>query len=60
VESNVWHLTRIIKLTEFNFLYILLSYVRFDVPTAVVLNVAILWDIAPCSPYVSRRLEGKY
>jgi hypothetical protein len=54
VESNVWHI--IINLTELNFLEIVRSYVGFDVPTAVVLNGGIFWDIAPCSPYVSRRL----
>jgi hypothetical protein len=26
----------------------------------VVMNVAIFWNIAPCSPYVNRRFEGKY
>jgi hypothetical protein len=26
----------------------------FEVPTAVVMNVAIFWDIAPCSSYANR------
>jgi hypothetical protein len=30
-------------------------YVGFEVLTAVIINVAILWDIAPYSPYLSRR-----
>jgi hypothetical protein len=29
--------------------------VGFEVLTAVVMNVAIFWDIVPCSPYVKRR-----
>jgi hypothetical protein len=24
------------------------------------MNVAIFWDIAPCSPYLNRRFGGKY
>jgi hypothetical protein len=28
--------------------------------TAVAMNVTILWDIAPCSPYVNRRFKGTY
>jgi hypothetical protein len=31
--------------------------VRFEVLTAVVMNVAFLCDIAPCSPYVNRRFR---
>jgi hypothetical protein len=31
------------------------AVVGFEVLTAVVMNVAISWDIAPCSPYVNRR-----
>jgi hypothetical protein len=34
--------------------------VGFEVLTAVVMNVAIVWDIAPCSPYVNRRFEEAY
>jgi hypothetical protein len=29
--------------------------IRFEVLTAVVMNVEIFWDTAPCSPYVNRR-----
>jgi hypothetical protein len=32
----------------------------FQVLTAVVVNVVIFWDTAPCSPYVNRRLGGTY
>jgi hypothetical protein len=32
--------------------------VRFEVLTAVVINVAFFWDIAPFSPYVKRRFGG--
>jgi hypothetical protein len=28
--------------------------------TAVVMNVAMFWDIAPYSPYVNRRFGGMY
>jgi hypothetical protein len=34
--------------------------VRFEVLTAVDINVAIFWDIAPYSPNVSRRFGGTY
>jgi hypothetical protein len=34
--------------------------VRSEIPTAVGANVAILWDIAPCNPYVNRRFGGTY
>jgi hypothetical protein len=34
--------------------------VGFEVITVVVTNVAIVWDIAPCSPYVNRRFGGTY
>jgi hypothetical protein len=33
---------------------------EFEVLTAVVMNVAILWDIAPCSPYTNRRFRRNY
>jgi hypothetical protein len=33
-------------------------YLGFEVLTAVVLNVVILWDTAPCSPYVNRPATG--
>jgi hypothetical protein len=32
----------------------------FDVFTAVVTNVAIFWDIAPCSSYMNRCFGGTY
>jgi hypothetical protein len=35
-------------------------YVAFEVITAVVMKVAIFWDIAPCSPYMNQRFEGTY
>jgi hypothetical protein len=34
--------------------------VGFDVLTAIIINVAIFWDIAPYSPYVTRRFGGTY
>jgi hypothetical protein len=34
--------------------------VGFEVLTAVVIKTAILWDIAPCSPYMNRRFGGMY
>jgi hypothetical protein len=34
--------------------------VGFEVFTAVVINVAIFWDIAPCGPYVKRRFGRTY
>jgi hypothetical protein len=34
--------------------------VGFEVLTAVVMNVAIFCDIAPCSPYVNRSFGRKY
>jgi hypothetical protein len=37
-----------------------LKLVGFEVLTAVVMNVAIFWDIAPCSPYVNQRFGGTY
>jgi hypothetical protein len=35
-------------------------YVGFEVLTAVVMNVAIFWDIAQCNPYVNRRFGGTH
>jgi hypothetical protein len=32
----------------------------FEVVTAPAINVAIFWDIQPCSPYVNRRFGGTY
>jgi hypothetical protein len=37
-----------------------LQYAGFEVLTAVVVNVAIFWDIAPCSQYVDQRFKGTY
>jgi hypothetical protein len=34
--------------------------VGFEVLTAVDMNVAIFWDIAPCSTYVNQRFGGVY
>jgi hypothetical protein len=34
--------------------------VGFEVLTAVVINIVIFRDIAPCSPYVNRRFGGTY
>jgi hypothetical protein len=34
--------------------------VGFKVVTEVVMNDAIFWDIAPCSPYLRRRFRGTY
>jgi hypothetical protein len=36
------------------------EYVRFEVLTAVIMNVTIIWDIAPYSPYVNRRFGETY
>jgi hypothetical protein len=33
--------------------------VTFEVLTAVVMRVAIFWDIASCSPYINQRFRGK-
>jgi hypothetical protein len=33
---------------------------RFKILTTVVMNVAIIKDIAPCSPYINRRFGGTY
>jgi hypothetical protein len=30
----------------------------FEILTAAVMNIAIIWDIAPCSSYVNRRFGG--
>jgi hypothetical protein len=35
-----------------------LKYVGYEALTAVVMNVAIFWDIAPSSPFVHRRFRG--
>jgi hypothetical protein len=35
-------------------------YVGFEVLTAVVINVAIYWDIAPCSLYVNQHFGITY
>jgi hypothetical protein len=37
-----------------------LNHVGYDVLTAVVMNVGIFWDIAPCSPYVNGYFRGRY
>jgi hypothetical protein len=34
--------------------------VGFEVLIAVVMNVAIFWDIAPCNPYMNHRFVGTY
>jgi hypothetical protein len=36
------------------------KYLGFEVLTAVVMNFAIIWDIAPRSPYVNGRVRGTY
>jgi hypothetical protein len=36
------------------------NFVEFEVLTAVVMNVATLWDIPLCSPYVNRHFGGAY
>jgi hypothetical protein len=33
-------------------------YVGYEIITPAVMNVAIFWDIVPCSPYVYRRFGG--
>jgi hypothetical protein len=37
-----------------------LRYCWVCVLTAVDMNVAIFWNMAPCSPYVNRRFEATY
>jgi hypothetical protein len=37
-----------------------IQFVGFEVLTAVIMNAAIFWDIAPCSPYVNRRFRRTY
>jgi hypothetical protein len=32
----------------------------FEVVTATVMNVAIFWDIAPCTSYMDRRFGGRH
>jgi hypothetical protein len=34
------------------------NYLGFEVLTALVMNIAIIWNIASCSPYVNRRFGG--
>jgi hypothetical protein len=34
-------------------------WVGFELLTAIVMNVAIFWDRAPCSPHVNRHFGGK-
>jgi hypothetical protein len=34
--------------------------IGFEVLTAVDMKFAIFWDIAPCCPYMIRRIGGKY
>jgi hypothetical protein len=36
------------------------GYVEFEVFTVVVMNVAIFWDIVPCSLYVNQHFGGAY
>jgi hypothetical protein len=35
-------------------------FVRFEVPTAVVMDVAKFWDVVPCSPYVNQHCGRIY
>jgi hypothetical protein len=39
---------------------IFIPQVGFEVITAVVMSVAIFWNIAQCSPYVNQRFGGTY
>jgi hypothetical protein len=34
------------------------AHIGFEVLTAVVMNVAIFWDMAPCNSYVNGRFGG--
>jgi hypothetical protein len=36
------------------------SYVRFEVLTAVTMKNAVFWDVAPCRYFVNRRFGGTY
>jgi hypothetical protein len=36
------------------------TYVIFEVFTAVTMNNAVFWDVAPCRYCVNRRFGGKY
>jgi hypothetical protein len=52
--SYVWYFTEVLwPQTD-------MDCVGPDVITAVVMDVAIIWDIAPCSPYMSIRFRGTY
>jgi hypothetical protein len=35
------------------------NYIGFEVLTVIVMNVAIFWDIVPCSLHVNRHLQGR-
>jgi hypothetical protein len=42
------------------YVIVMYSFVGFEVLTAVVIKIAILWSIAPCNPYMNRRFRGTY
>jgi hypothetical protein len=43
--------------TDFSYMQ---EYVRFEILSAVVMNVAIFWNISPHIPYTDRRFGGMY
>jgi hypothetical protein len=48
------------SLISFYWKFCLTHYIQveFEVLTAVVMNLAIFWNITPSSPYANRRFEG--
>jgi hypothetical protein len=55
VQRPVWNVA-------FHFIFYMkkyFSFVAFQVLTEVVMNIAIFWDIAPCSPYMNRLSEER-
>jgi hypothetical protein len=36
------------------------KYIGFEFLTAAIMNVAIVWNVAPYSPYVNGRFAGAY
>jgi hypothetical protein len=55
VRSNAWGSFKTIPF----FLYYD-YFAGFEVLTELVVSVAVLWDITPCSPYVNRLFERRY
>jgi hypothetical protein len=65
LKSNIWPCcllgTSIIENCIITIIIIIIIIIiGCEVLTAVVINVAVFWDTAPCSPYVKRRFGGTY